>query len=113
MEELIDDGVLPRPRRTVRFMWVPEIQGTNANLDRYPDETKRMVAAVSMDMVGEDVTKNHNSLHLMRTPYSVNHFINEIPHRFWRIFRFVESITCDSSLGRSGSRMTRRRRSGL
>jgi len=82
-KKLIDDGVLPRPRRTVRFMWVPEIQGTNAYLDRYPEETKRMVAAVSMDMVGEDVTKNHNSLHLMRTPYSVNHFINEIPQQFF------------------------------
>ena len=82
-KKLIDDGVLPRPRRTVRFMWVPEIQGTNAYLDRYPDETKKMVAAVSMDMVGEDVTKNHNSLHLMRTPYSVNHFINEIPQQFF------------------------------
>ncbi len=82
-KKLIDDGVLPRPRRTVRFIWVPEIQGTNAYLDRYPEETKRMVAAVSMDMVGEDVTKNHNSLHLMRTPYSVNHFINEIPQQFF------------------------------
>jgi hypothetical protein len=36
-----------------------------------------------MDMVGEDVTKNHNSLHLMRTPYSVNHFINEVPQQFF------------------------------
>jgi len=82
-KKLIDDGVMPRPKRTVRFMWVPEIQGTNAYLDRYPEETKRMVAAISMDMVGEDVTKNHNSLHLMRTPYSVNHFINEVSQQFF------------------------------
>jgi aminopeptidase YwaD len=82
-KKLIDDGVMPRPKRTVRFMWVPEIQGTNAYLDRYPEETKRMVAAISMDMVGEDVTKNHNSLHLMRTPYSVNHFVNEISQQFF------------------------------
>jgi hypothetical protein len=81
-KKLIDDGVLPRPRRTVRFMWVPEIQGTTAYLERYPEETKRTVAAISMDMVGEDVTKNHNSLHLMRTPYSLNHFINEVPQQF-------------------------------
>ncbi len=82
-KKLIDDGVMPRPKRTVRFMWVPEIQGTNAYLDRYPEETKRMVAAISMDMVGEDVTKNHNSLHLMRTPYSVNHFVNEVSQQFF------------------------------
>ena len=82
-KKLIDDGVLPRPKRTVRFLWIPEIQGTRAYLERYPEETKRMVAAISMDMVGEDVTKNHNSLHLMRTPYSVNSFINEVTQQYF------------------------------
>lgn len=81
--KLIADGVLPRSRRTVRFLWIPEIQGTRAYLQRYPDEAKRMVAAISMDMVGEDVTKNHNSLHLMRTPYSTNGFINEVSQQFF------------------------------
>ncbi len=73
-KKMVDEGTLPRPRRTVRVMWVPEIQGTNAYLDRYPDEAKRMVAAFSIDMAGEDVKKNRNSLRLMRTPYTVNHF---------------------------------------
>lgn len=82
-KKLIDEGVLPRPHRTVRVMWVPEIQGTNAYLDRYPEEAKRMVAAFSIDMAGEDVTKNKNSLRLMRTPYTVNHFINEVTQQFF------------------------------
>ena len=64
-------------------MWIPEIQGTRAYLERYPDETKRIVAAISMDMVGEDITKNRNSLRLMRTPYSVPHFINEVTQSFF------------------------------
>ena len=83
-KKLIDDGVLPRPKRTIRFLWIPEIQGTTAYLERYPEEAKRMVAAISMDMVGEDVTKNHNALNLMRTPYSVNSFINEVPQQFFQ-----------------------------
>jgi aminopeptidase YwaD len=82
-KKLIDDGVLPRPRRTVRVMWVPEIQGTNAYLDRYPDEAKKMVAAFSIDMAGEDVQKNKNSLRLMRTPYTINHFVNEVTQQFF------------------------------
>ena len=81
--KLIHDGVLPRPKRTVRFLWIPEIQGTRAYLDRFPEETKRMVAAISMDMVGEDVTKNRNSLHLFRTPYSMNSFLNEVCQQFF------------------------------
>lgn len=82
-KKLIDDGVLPRPRRTVRVMWVPEIQGTNAYLDRYPDEAKKIVAAFSIDMAGEDNRVNRNSLRLMRTPYTVNHFINEVTQQFF------------------------------
>ncbi len=82
-KKMIDEGTLPRPRRTVRVMWVPEIQGTNAYLDRYPDEAKRMVAAFSIDMAGEDVKKNRNSLRLMRTPYTVNHFVNEVVQQFY------------------------------
>jgi aminopeptidase YwaD len=82
-KKLIDDGVLPRPHRTVRVMWVPEIQGTNAYLDRYPDEAKKIVAAFSIDMAGEDVKKNRNSLRLMRTPYTVNHFVNEVTQMFY------------------------------
>lgn len=81
--KLIKDGVLPRPRRTIRFIWVPEIQGTRAYLQRYPEETKRMAAAIAMDMVGEDVSKNRNSLHLMRTPYSMPNFINEVTQQFF------------------------------
>jgi aminopeptidase YwaD len=81
--KLIRDGILPRPKRTVRFLWIPEIQGTRAYLQRYPDEAKNMVAAISMDMVGEDVSKNRNALHLFRTPYSTNHFVNEVCQQFF------------------------------
>jgi aminopeptidase YwaD len=81
--KLIHDGVLPRPRRTVRFLWIPEIQGTRAYLQRFPEESKRMVAAISMDMVGEDVSKNRNSLHMFRTPYSTNSFLNEVTQQFF------------------------------
>lgn len=82
-KKLIDAGVLPRPRRTIRFLWVPEIQGTNAYLNRFPEEARRIVAAVSMDMVGESVTVNKNSLRMMRTPYSTNHFINDVTTQFF------------------------------
>ena len=82
-KKLIDAGVLPRPRRTVRFLWVPEIQGTTAYLNRFPEEAKRIVAAISMDMVGESVTVNKNSLRLMRTPYSENSFLNDVVQQFF------------------------------
>jgi aminopeptidase YwaD len=80
--KLIKEGVLPRPKRTVRFMWVPEIEGTRAYIARYPDFTSRVLAAVNMDMVGADQTKNRNSLHLNTTPYSLPTFLNDVCEQF-------------------------------
>lgn len=84
--QLVKKGLLPAPRRTIRFLWVPEISGTNAYLSRYQDEARRMVADINMDMVGEDVTRNHNSLHLFRTPYSAPSYLNDVCQQF---FEFV------------------------
>ncbi len=85
-KKLIDDGTLPRPRRTVRFLWVPEISGTIAYLRRYPDAAKKTIAAISVDMAGGDVNKSRNSFRMMRTPYSVNHWVNDVSQQF---FEFV------------------------
>lgn len=85
-KKLIDEGTLPRPHRTVRFLWVPEISGTIAYLRRYPDATRKTIAAISVDMAGGDVSKSRNSFRMMRTPYSVNHWVNDISQQF---FEFV------------------------
>jgi hypothetical protein len=85
-KKAVDEGVVPRPRRTVRFLWVPEISGTIAYLRRYPDEVKKTIAAISVDMAGGDVSKGHNSFRMMRTPYSVNHWVNDVSQQF---FEFV------------------------
>ena len=76
--KLIREGVLPKPKRTVRFLWVPEISGTRAYIQAHPDHPAHVLAAVDMDMVGADQTKNHNSLHLNLTPASLPSFLNEI-----------------------------------
>lgn len=80
--KLIKAGVLPRPKRTVRFMWVPEIEGTRAYLARYPEYASHVLAAVNMDMVGADQSKNRNSLHLNTTPYSLPTFLNDVCEQF-------------------------------
>lgn len=47
---LVKEGKLPKPRRTVHFLWVPEISGTNAWLDAHPDIAKRLVADLNFDI---------------------------------------------------------------
>lgn len=56
LHTLIEAGELPRPRRTLRFLWVPEMTGTYAYLASHADQASlsRMVAGLNLDMVGED-----------------------------------------------------------
>ena len=39
--ELINEGKLPKPKRTINFQWVPEISGTNAWLNAHPEKAKK------------------------------------------------------------------------
>jgi hypothetical protein len=80
---MISEGLLPKPRRTVRFLWVPEISGTRAYLKAHPDLAARAVASISTDMVGANQSVNHNSLHLNQTMYSIPSVLNDVSRQFF------------------------------
>jgi aminopeptidase YwaD len=57
LHTLINAGKLPPPRRTLRFLWVPEMTGSQAYLftrAQAPGEPAPIVAGLNLDMVGED-----------------------------------------------------------
>jgi aminopeptidase YwaD len=54
LQSLIADGTLPRPRRGIRFLLVPEMLGFAAYLAHNEALIPNMVAALNLDMVGED-----------------------------------------------------------
>jgi hypothetical protein len=51
---LIDAGRLPRPRRSIRVLWVPEMTGTYLYLARHEARLPHTVAGLNLDMVGAD-----------------------------------------------------------
>ena len=54
LTRLVQAGDLPRPRRTLRFLWLPEMTGTYAYLATHEDRLPHMVAGLNLDMVGAD-----------------------------------------------------------
>ncbi len=64
LDKLIKTGALPRPRRTLHFLWPNEISGTNEFIKNTPGLTDRLSININMDMVGEALRKN-NSLFTM------------------------------------------------
>ncbi len=53
----IRNGQLPRPQRTITFLWLDEIRGSRQWLTAHPEEAKGVRYMFSMDMTGEDTAK--------------------------------------------------------
>jgi aminopeptidase YwaD len=78
LARLIDSGQLPRPMRTLRFVWGPEVEGTMAFLATHPEIRRRLRANIHMDMVGGDPFKNKSVFHLTGTPWSLPSFVTDV-----------------------------------
>ena len=87
LSHLISSGALPRPRRTLRFIWGPEVEGTMAYLSRHPELRSRMHANIHMDMVGGDPFKNKSILHVTSTPWSLPSFVTDVGAALTEVIR--------------------------
>ena len=78
LARLIGSGALPRPRRTLRFIWGPEVEGTMAFLATHPEIKQRLRANIHMDMVGGDPFRNKSVFHVTATPWSLPSFVTDV-----------------------------------
>jgi aminopeptidase YwaD len=88
---LIDSGVLARPKRTLRFIWGPEVEGTMAFLASHPEIKQRLRANIHMDMVGGDPFKNKSVFHVTGTPWSLPSFVTDVGAVFLDAIRTAAS----------------------
>jgi len=91
LARLIDSGQLPRPKRTLRFVWGPEVEGTMAFLASHPEIRQRLRANIHMDMVGGDPFKNKSVFHVTGTPWSLPSFVTDIGAVFLDAIRSAAS----------------------
>jgi hypothetical protein len=75
---LIAQGLLPRPKRTIHFLWVPEISGTNAWLNAHKDVEAHLVADLNFDMEGIRLSTSRSFWVLHRTPDTFPSFLNDV-----------------------------------
>jgi len=78
MRQMIKSGELPQPLRTIRFMWVPEYNGTYAWFSAHLNDPVKRLANLNFDMVGEDVLKTNSVTALCYTSDSNPSFLNAI-----------------------------------
>ncbi len=71
LHTLIERGDLPQPRRSLRFLWLPEMSGSYAYLSRHEAQIEDMVAGLNLDMVGEDQSQTGSVLLTERPPEAI------------------------------------------
>ena len=77
ISSLIRSGKIERPKRTIRFLWVPETEGSVAFLSKHPETYDRLKAGINLDMVGEDQTLCKSTLCMDCTPDSMPTYLND------------------------------------
>ncbi len=82
LTRMIEAGLLPRPRRTIRLIWPPENSGTVMYHVVHADAKSRQIGAIQFDGVGGDPRKTGTALHLYRTPFSLPSYLNDVAQNF-------------------------------
>lgn len=88
LQKLIHDEILPRPARTIRFLWPAEIEGSIIYLSQHED-TSRFKANIHMDMVGGGL-ETKSVFRISGGPMSLPTFIADVG---FEIGRFVNAET--------------------
>lgn len=85
LKRLVDSGAIPRPRRTIRFLWVPEFSGTVPYIKAHLDRTRNTLAVINCDMIGEDLAKTGGLFTITQTPESMPSYLNDVAVHFARL----------------------------
>jgi len=81
----INNNLITPPKRTLRFVWVPEFSGTIPWVKKYEDLIKKAVCCINLDMIGEHRTKIGNPLRIYTAPYSTPSILNDVISFFTKL----------------------------
>lgn len=68
MQDLVRRGVVAPPARTITFLWVDEIRGSEQWIKDHADLMKGVVAMLSLDMTGEDTSRTGGTFLIEKGP---------------------------------------------
>ena len=68
ISDAIAKGLVPPPRRTLTFMWLDEIRGSEQWIKDDAARASRVVAMMSLDMTGQDTAKTGGTFLIEKSP---------------------------------------------
>ncbi len=85
LKEMVYKGPIKAPKRTIRFLWVPEFAGTVPYIKAYLERTRNTLSVINCDMIGEDLHLTGGMFNITCTPDSVPSYLNDVVVNFTRM----------------------------
>ncbi len=100
LQKLVTERQLPQPRRTIRFLLVPEMAGTYAYLATNKHLIPKTLAAINLDMVGENQELCKSPLLIESPPQAASSYVADLLEAILeRISTDAKSLAATSSYG--------------
>jgi aminopeptidase YwaD len=96
LARLIRDGAIPKPRRTIRFLWANEISGSSAYMFQHPELQDKLIAALNFDMTGANTKTTDSYLRIKMTPDGRASFLNDL---LGNLLQFVDQTEIRTTQG--------------
>jgi hypothetical protein len=96
LTRLIRDGAIPKPRRTIHFLWGNEISGSTAFMFKHPELQDRLLAVLNFDMTGANPKTTDSYLRVKMTPDGRPSYLNDL---IADLLRFVDQAEIRTSEG--------------
>ena len=84
LNTLINEGRLPRPRRTIRFLIGPEFSGTGPWVKANKALMEKTLCNINLDMVGLLLSRSQSFMCMMRTTFGNPHYLNDVMENYYR-----------------------------
>ena len=99
LARLIRDGTLPKPRRTIRFLWGNEISGSSAFMVKHPELQDKLIAVLNFDMTGANTKTTDSYLRMKMTPDARPSYLNDL---IANLLQFVDQTEIRTMQGVNG-----------
>ena len=100
INELYNSGRIPRAKRGMRFIWVPEFQGSIPWAIQNKDELEKALCAINLDMVGLWLSKSEGYYCLHRTTMGNPHYLNDVAESFYHYMGATNRSFVATGMGR-------------
>lgn len=97
LKAMIASGAVEPPKRTIRFLWVPEFNGLVPYIQAHLERTRNTLAAVNCDMIGEDLHLTGGTFGIYRTPDSNPSYLNDVVANFAGLAESLELTSLNGS----------------